>query len=95
MISLISDAGTPGLSDPGAILIKECVKEDINIIPIPGSSAITAALSISGFSEKNFFFMVFSDKKKSFFKDLQNFIRDKLFYNFFYSSKKLIKLSLN
>ena len=55
LISLISDAGTPGISDPGAILIEECVKNNLKIIPVPGPSAVSTALSISGFSEKFFF----------------------------------------
>ena len=62
-VSLICDAGTPTISDPGNILINECVKEDINVIPLPGPSSVTSAISISGFSEK-FFFMVFFRKNK-------------------------------
>ena len=58
IISIISDAGTPTISDPGGILINECIKNKINIFPVPGSSAATAAVSVSGFS-KNFFFVVF------------------------------------
>ena len=65
-ISLISDAGTPTISDPGSILIKECVKQNINIIPIPGPSAVATAFSISGFSEKFFFYGFFPEKKKRF-----------------------------
>ena len=68
IISLVSDAGTPGLSDPGAILIKECVKKDIDVTPIPGPSAITTALSISGFSEKFFFMVFFQIKRNLFYK---------------------------
>ena len=49
IISLISDAGTPSISDPGAILVNECVKNEIKIIPIPGPSAVATAVSISGF----------------------------------------------
>ena len=64
IISLISDAGTPGISDPGAILIKECVKKNINITPVPGPSAVSTAMSISGFSEKFFFLWFFSREKK-------------------------------
>ena len=45
IISLISDAGTPGVSDPGAILINECLKNNIDIIPLPGPSAVTTAVS--------------------------------------------------
>ena len=54
IISIISDAGTPAISDPGSILINECIKNDINISLIPGPSAVISAVSISGFSpEKN------------------------------------------
>ena len=68
IISLISDAGTPSISDPGAILINECVKNNINIIPIPGPSAVATAVSISGFSEKFFFYGFFPEKKKNSYK---------------------------
>ena len=44
LISLISDAGTPSISDPGSILVNECIKSNINIIPIPGSSAVILSL---------------------------------------------------
>ena len=60
IVSLISDAGTPSISDPGAILINECVKNNISIIPIPGPSAVAAAASVSGFSEKFFFYGFFT-----------------------------------
>ena len=49
-VSLISDAGTPSISDPGAILIRECIKNNIQIIPLPGPSAAISAVSISVFS---------------------------------------------
>ena len=55
-ISLISDAGTPLLSDPGLILLRECIKRKIKIFPIPGVSAITTAISVSGFDEKYYFY---------------------------------------
>ena len=63
IISIISDAGTPTISDPGRILINECIKNKINIFPVPGSSAATAAVSVSGFSN-NFFFCGFLPDKK-------------------------------
>ena len=73
VISLISDAGTPAVSDPGRILIKECVKNGIDIFPIPGASAVSTAISISGFSD-NFYFCGFLPEKqnqvKKLFKDL-------------------------
>ena len=56
ILSLVSDAGTPTLSDPGLLLIKECIKENIKIFPIPGPSAITAAVSASGFDDKFLFY---------------------------------------
>merc|ERR1711991_1132203 len=62
-VSLISDAGTPSVSDPGAVLIRECIKNDIEIIPLPGPSAAISAISISGFSEKFFFYGFFPEKK--------------------------------
>jgi len=64
IISLISDAGTPAISDPGRILINECIKKKINVYPVPGPSAVSAAVSISGFSDK-YFFCGFLPEKKS------------------------------
>ena len=55
-MSLISDAGTPLLSDPGRILVNECIKNKIKVVPIPGASAITSALSISGFKDRFLFY---------------------------------------
>ena len=62
IISLISDAGTPAVSDPGAIIVNECVLNKIDIFPLPGSSAVSSAVSISGFSEKFFFYGFFPEK---------------------------------
>ena len=66
IISLISDAGTPTISDPGNLLINECVKKNIEIIPLPGPSSVSSAISISGFSEKFFFYGFFPEKKKNY-----------------------------
>ena len=52
ILSIISEAGTPAISDPGRRLIEECVKNNISIFSVPGPSAVTAAVSISGFSDK-------------------------------------------
>ena len=65
VISLVSDAGTPGVSDPGAILVQECIKNGIEIVPIPGPSAVTSAVSISGFSNKFYFYGFFPEKIKN------------------------------
>jgi len=56
ILSLISDAGTPTLSDPGILLIKTCAERGIKIFPIPGPSSITAAMSITGFNDKFLFY---------------------------------------
>lgn len=64
ILSLISDAGTPLLSDPGQFLVKECIDRDIKIVPVPGVSSITASMSVSGFSDK-FLFYGFLPKKES------------------------------
>ncbi len=62
ILSLISDAGTPLLSDPGRILINECISRKIKIVPIPGVSSITTAMSVSGFKDQ-FLFYGFLPKK--------------------------------
>ncbi len=56
ILSLISDAGTPVLSDPGNIVIKECVKNDLKVFTVPGPSAVAAAVSLSGFGDKFLFY---------------------------------------
>ena len=91
IISLISDAGTPGVSDPGLILINECLKNDIEIIPLPGASAVTSAISISGFSDKFFFYGFFPDKLKIINEDLGSLSALNSSIVFFISPKKLNK----
>ena len=91
-VSLISDAGTPSISDPGAILIKECIKNNIEIIPLPGASAVTTALSISGFSEKFFFYGFFPEKNKDLLNDLESLSQLNSSLVFFISPKKLNKI---
>jgi 16S rRNA (cytidine1402-2'-O)-methyltransferase len=59
---LITDAGTPGISDPGFRLVRECVKEQIEIVPIPGPSAVITALSASGLPTDKFLFLGFLQK---------------------------------
>ena len=79
-IALISDAGTPTISDPGYKLIRACIDEKIDVIPIPGASAVTTALSASGLPSDSFFFLGFLPQKKgrkkkiSFLKSLDNTI---------------------
>lgn len=92
IVSLISDAGTPNISDPGAVLVNECIKHNINIIPIPGVSAVTAAVSISGFSEKFFFYGFFPEKNKILENDLSKLSELESSIVFFISSKKINKI---
>jgi len=88
---MISDAGTPSVSDPGSILINECVKNEIDIYPIPGASAVTAAVSISGFSEKYYFYGFFPEKNKDLNKDLPILSKLNCSIVFFISPKKINK----
>ncbi len=91
-ISLISDAGTPGVSDPGSILVNECIKNNINVIPVPGASAVVSAVSISGFSEKFFFYGFFPEKDKILKEDLENLSKLNSSIVFFISPKKINKI---
>ena len=80
IISLVSDAGTPTLSDPGKSLISKCHDHGIKVIPVPGASAILSAVSVSGFAD-NFYFCGFFPKKRN---EIENFL----------SKIKLIKATL-
>jgi 16S rRNA (cytidine1402-2'-O)-methyltransferase len=62
-VALISDAGTPGISDPGSVLIRRAIEENVSIIPVPGPSAHTAALSVSGLPTEEFTFIGFLPPK--------------------------------
>ena len=92
IVSLVSDAGTPSISDPGTLLIKECLKNNIEVIPVPGPSAVTTAVSISGFSEKFFFYGFFPEKLKTVNKDLEILSQINSSIVFFISPKKLNKI---
>lgn len=63
-VAMISDAGTPGICDPGGVLVAEAMKNNIKIVPIPGPSAVTSLLSISGFPTDSFLFLGYLPKKK-------------------------------
>ncbi len=92
IVSLISDAGTPSISDPGAILVNECIKNDINIIPIPGPSSVISAASISGFSNKFFYYGFFPEKEKVLIDDLKKLSDVDSSIIFFISPKKINKI---
>ena len=92
IISLISDAGTPAISDPGRILINECIKNNIDVFPIPGPSAVSAAVSISGFSDQYYFHGFLPDKLSSLTKDLEYLSNLNSSIVFFISAKKFNKI---
>ena len=92
IISLISDAGTPALSDPGRILINECVKKKIDVYPIPGPSAVTSAISISGFSDKYFFCGFLPEKRSELINLFITISKINCSIVFFISPKKINKI---
>jgi len=92
IVSLISDAGTPTISDPGAVLINKCVEKNIDIIPLPGPSAVTTAISASGFSEKYLFLGFFPEKEKLIRENLSALTDLNYSLVFFISPKKINKI---
>jgi len=64
-VALITDAGTPGISDPGTVVIRRAIEEGIDLIPIPGATALITALSISGLSTEEFTFIGFLPVKQT------------------------------
>ena len=91
IISLISDAGTPAISDPGKILVKECISNDIPVTPIPGVSSVITALSISGFSDKFIFYGFLEEKKNKLKKELEFLSKIDCSIVIFIPPRKLIK----
>jgi 16S rRNA (cytidine1402-2'-O)-methyltransferase len=75
-VALVSDAGTPGISDPGFPLIREALKEAIPVVPIPGPSAVTAALSAAGLPTHRFLFVGFPPPKKTGLRKSLEALRD-------------------
>jgi 16S rRNA (cytidine1402-2'-O)-methyltransferase len=69
-IGLVSDAGTPGISDPGSILVQKAITENIRVEPIPGPSSLTAALSVAGIGDNSFVFLGFAPSRKKQRQDL-------------------------
>jgi len=97
IVSLISDAGTPAISDPGMILVNKCIEENLNVHPIPGSSAVTSAFSVSGFSDQYLFYGFLTkeeNKLESVLKNLSNLDYSIIFFipaskiNFYISKLK-------
>ena len=92
IISLISDAGTPSISDPGSILVNECIRNDIKVTPIPGPSAVATAVSISGFSEKFIFYGFLPEKKQALINVFNKISKFDETCVFFVSTKKINKI---
>ena len=92
IISLISDAGTPSISDPGLLLVNECINNEIKIFPIPGPSAVAAAVSISGFSDKFLFCGFFPDKIQDLSNELEKISKLENSLVYFVSPKKINKI---
>ncbi len=96
-LALVSDAGTPGISDPGNLLINEMInrlRNEVKVIPIPGPSAVTAAASISGFPTDKFIFMGFPPtkrKRKKFFEEIVGSKYPVIFYESPYRILKSLK----
>ena len=91
IVSLLSDAGTPTISDPGKILIKECINKNINLIPVPGPSASIAAFSVSGFSDKYYFYGFFPQNNSEIKENFEILSKMNSSIIFFISAKKFIK----
>ncbi len=92
IVSLISDAGTPGISDPGSILVNECIKRKVNVFPLPGPSAVTTAVSASGFGEKYLFYGFFPEKEKTIKEKMKILVNLDCCLVFFISPKKINKI---
>ncbi len=83
-IALVTDAGTPGISDPGNILVQKAVENDIRVVPIPGVSALGALVSVAGIDMQNFVFLGFPPHKKgreTFFKKVISFDLPVMYYD--------------
>lgn len=93
-IALISDAGTPGISDPGYVLIKRAVEEGIQVVPIPGASAFLTALSASGLPVNQFLYLGFLPQKKGRQKLLDSLKEEKRTVVFYESTHRIVKTLL-
>lgn len=94
-IALISDAGTPLISDPGSILVKELIKNNIKFTVVPGANALLPALILSGFNSEEFLFIGFLqkkyNKKEEKLKTLKDLDKTLIFYSSPYELKDLLK----
>ncbi|MDC0205242.1 16S rRNA (cytidine(1402)-2'-O)-methyltransferase [Pelagibacteraceae bacterium] len=89
IISLVSDAGTPTISDPGMILVNKCIEESIKVYPVPGASAVTSAFSISGFKDQYLFYGFLTKKENQLDTTLKNLCNLEYSIIFFIPAKKI------
>ena len=89
VVSMISDAGTPTISDPGLVLITECIKNKVKIFPVPGVSATTTAMSVSGFQHQYIFYGFLSKKQTTIEKELKKLKEYKFNLVFFIPAIKI------
>lgn len=90
-VALVTDAGTPGISDPGNVLVEEAVKRESKVVPIPGPAALTAITSVAGVDMQRFVFLGFPPHKKgreTYFRNLNGFEIPVVYYE---SPHRLIK----
>ena len=90
--ALVSDSGTPAISDPGIRLISEAIKNDIDIISIPGATALIAALTVSGVPTDSFVFEGFLPQKKGRQKKLKQLVEEERTIVLYESSHRIVKL---
>jgi len=90
-VALVTEAGTPGIADPGQKLIEETVKSKIKVVCLPGPSAVTAALSVSGFKTDEFLFLGFLPKKKGRKKLIQDLKKEKRTLVIYESPYRILK----
>jgi len=89
VISMISDAGTPAISDPGLVLINECIKNKVEIFPVPGVSATITAMSVSGFQDQYIFYGFLPKKQTAIEKELKKLKEHKFNLVFFIPAIKI------
>ena len=93
-IAIVSDAGTPGICDPGEVLIHECIKENIKVVPIPGACAMINALIASGISTKEFTFLGFLPLNKKLRKEKLEYIKNETKTVIIYEAPHKLKSTL-
>lgn len=94
-VALVSDAGTPGISDPGYELITAAIEHDVNIIPLPGANAAVAAIVASGMPTDSFLYLGFPPRKTSHLRQFVEALRDEKRTMVFYESPHRIRKTLS